>query len=144
MSFLFRPGKRLVSDDKFSSRLASVDFQAYADSDNDSDVDIFSDEVPNPTWNYEQNMPNAVYDDIAEMNAQNLCDQAAEICLLNEATRIFIDLQSFPLQKIAVPLIAAFDKVCPHPGNKFRFILPSERFAFVSMVTPASIFPPLE
>ena len=41
MSFIFRPGKHLDSDDEFSSRPVSVDFQVYDDSDNDLDVDIF-------------------------------------------------------------------------------------------------------
>jgi len=62
-------------------------------------------------------MPNAVYADIAEMNAKNLRDQAAEIRLSNKATKIFIELQRFPLQKNTVPIIAAFNKVYPHPGK---------------------------
>ena len=53
---------------------------------------VVSDEVPDPTWNYEHNMPQPVYNDLAETNSQNLRNQAAEICLPNESRRIFIDL----------------------------------------------------
>ena len=75
-------------------------------------------------------MTQSVYADIEELNKQNIRDQAAEIRLLNEATRISMDLKSFPLQKLADPFIEVFNKVCPHPGNHFNFVTPSERLAF--------------
>jgi hypothetical protein len=78
------------------------------------------------------------------LTKQNIRDQSAELRLPKEAIRTFMDLQQFPLQKLAVPLIAAFNKVCPHPGNHFKLITPPDRLAFVSMITSASILPTLE
>jgi len=48
------------------------------------------------------------------------------------------------LQKIADPLIAAFNKVCSNPRNQFKFLSPPERLAFVSMITSVFILSPLE
>ena len=92
MFSIFHPGQRLIFH---PSRPESADYQVYDDFDNFPDVEIFSDEVPNPTWNYERNMPQAVYEDIAEMNSQNLRDQAAEIRLSDEATNCYTSHCSF-------------------------------------------------
>ena len=59
MAFIFRPGNRLFLVEEFSPRTAFVDYPTYDDSDNDQD-----EEVVDPTWNYEQNMPQAVYQDL--------------------------------------------------------------------------------
>ena len=104
-SFIFRRRKCLVSDDEFSSRPVFVDDQSYTHDDSDHDLDTDAD------------LPDHIVAELGELNKQNIRDQAAELCLPNVTTRISMDLQQFPLQKLAVPLIAAFDKVCPHPGN---------------------------
>ena len=48
------------------------------------------------------------------------------------------------MQKSAILLIAAFNKVCPNRGSQFKLLTLCERLAFVSMITPASILPILE
>jgi len=55
-------------------------------------------------------MTQSVYADIEELNKQNILDQTAELPLPNAATRISMDPQYFPRQKLAVTLIAAFKK----------------------------------
>ena len=130
-------------DDEFSSYPIFVDDQSYNHDDSGNDLDADA-ALSDPNWNYAQNMPQSVYADIEELYIQNIQDQAAELRLPNAATRIYMDLQDFPLQKLAVPLITAFHKVCPHPGNQFIFVTPPERLAFVSMITSALILPPLE
>jgi len=130
--FFFRPGKRLVSDDEVSSRPVFVDDQSYNHDDSDIDLDTDAD------------LPAHIVVDLEELNKQNIRDQEVELRLPPVAKRLSMDLQQIPLQKLAVPLIAAFNKVCPHTGNQFKFVTPQERLAFASMITSASILPTLE
>jgi len=143
MSFIFRPGQPLILDDDPSNFQSEIEnYNVYGDvSDNNPPDDDF---VPNPRLNYEKNMPKDIYEDLMDQNALIICDQDPGIPLPSETKRISIDLQSVPSQKLAMPLIAAFNKVYPHPRNQFNFLPLPVQLAFVSMITLASILPTLE
>ena len=82
-SFIFCPGTHLVSDDEFSSRSVFIDDKSYTHDDSDHDLDSDTDLLDH------------IAADLEELNKQNIRDKATKIYLPNEATRIFMDLQSF-------------------------------------------------
>jgi hypothetical protein len=130
-SFIFRPGNCLYHDDDISSRPSNT-FR-YPD---ERDLDTKS--VPR------SDIPHHLVVDLEELAKLNIRDQSAQLHLPTEASIVSIDLQQFALQKVALPLIAEFNKVCPHPGNHFNFVTQPERLQFVSMITTAPILPTLE
>ena len=116
-SFIFRPGKRLSSDDKFFFRPPN-DFRYPDDRDLDTKFSSLEDL---------SDLPQHLVVDLEELAKLNIRDQSAQLRLPPEASIVSMDLQQFPLQKVALPLIAEFNKVCPHPGNHFNFVTPPER-----------------
>ena len=89
-------------------------------------------------------MPQDDVDTILYEDAILTRDQDPEIPLPPETKRISIVIQSLRLQKLALPLIAACNKLCPHPGPQFNLLPVTDRTAFISMIISASVLPPLE
>ena len=112
-SFIFRPGNRLSSDDEFSFYPISTDNPRYPNN-HDSDLD-------QDTKFTEPDLPQHLVVDLEESAKLNIRDQSAQLRLPKVASTVSMDHQQFPLQKLALPLIAEFNKVCPHPGNQFKF-----------------------
>ena len=140
MSYLFRPGQQLIPVGNPPAHMDSL--PGY---NTDSDNEVRDDDcITDPRWNSAANMPQDVVDDILYQDAETTRDIEPEIPLPPETKRISIDLQSLRLEKLAIPLIATCNKLCPHPGPQFNLLPLSDRSAFISMIISASILPPLE
>ena len=140
MSFLFRPGQQLISVGAPPSHMES--FPGFnTDSDNEVQDDDF---LPDPRWNYEANMPQEVYEDILYQDAETTRDKEPDIPLPPKTKQLSIDLQSFRFEKLAIPLMATFNKLLHHPGPQFHLLPLQDRLAFISLIISSSILPPLE
>jgi len=132
MSFLFCSGQQWI---RIRNPPAHTDSLPGYNTDSDNEVRD-DDCIPDPRWNSAANMPQDVVDVILYEDAEMTRDQ--------ETKRISVNLQSLRLKKLAIPLIAAFNELCPHPGPQFHLIPFSDRSDFLSLIISASILPPLE
>ena len=139
MSFTFRLGQQLgriqtppIHQDDF------IDLPGY-NTDSDNDV---SDYLPDPDWNYY--MPQADVESILAEDAHETRFREPQIPLPPETKRLSVTFPIRNLKKLAMPMIAACNTVCPHPGPKFNKLPSSDRSDFLSLIISAPILPPLE
>ena len=117
-----------------------IDLPGY-NTDSDNDV---SDFIPDPHWNYSANMPQDEVDGILDEDAEMTRFLEPQIPLPPETKRLSVTLLSCRLKKLAIPMIAACNNICPHPGSQFDQLPLSDRSAFISMIISAPFLPPLE
>jgi hypothetical protein len=142
MSFLFRPGQKLIRNNTphvstWADRRDSPPPGCNSDSDNDVRDDFCY--TDSPHWNSAANMPQDMVDAILDEDTE-----IPRFDLPPELQGLSFQITSIRLQKLAIPLIASFNNICPHPGSQFHLLSLANRSDFLSMIISAPILPPME